>query len=243
MEYLESCTERLQVINNVPTRTRLGEKITPVHTFLTHGFWLGRFEVTQAEWKQLVATEPWKGKAHTKEGDDFPATVVSWNEAIGFCRKFTEQEQKADRLPDGWQYTLPTEAQWERACRAGTNSKFNFGDDEAQLDEFAWYNANTLGGGEQFAHRCGQKKANPWGLHDMHGNVWEWCRDSYVDRVPGGRNPEVAFPRGTHVIRGGGGNECAVACRSAFRFSLSVEQHDPAYVGFRVALTPVERAK
>ena len=160
-----------------------------VQVTLTKGFWLGQHEVTQAEWQRVMQTTPWSGNEDVKEGDDYPATFVSWDDAMKFCEKLTEQERSAGRLPSDWQYTLPTEAQWEYACRAGTKSRFSFGDDESDLGEYAWYGKNAGDIGEKYAHRVAQKKANPWGLYDMHGNVWEWCRDVYAYELPGRRRP------------------------------------------------------
>src|SRR4029078_11049544 len=125
----------------------------------------------------------------TKEGGDFPTTWVNWVEAMEFGRRLTERERKAGRLPDDWEYTLPNEAQWERACRARNETKFSFGDDESSLGEYAWYHKNANGIGEKHPHRVGQKKPNPWGLHDMYGNVCEWCRDYFSESRPSGRDP------------------------------------------------------
>ncbi len=206
---------------------------------LTKGYWLGKYEVTQSEWKQVMKTEPWKEKAFNKEGGDYPATFVSWNDAVDFCRKLTEQEQRAGRLPTGWEYALPTEAQWERACRAGTETRFSFGDDESKLNEHGWFRDNSWNADEKYAHRVGQKKANPWGLCDMHGNVWEWCRDFYTEKLPGGRDPEVKSIEETQgsnrVYRGGGWDFVAAGCRSGDRRwhrSASPISND----GFRPAL-------
>src|SRR5436190_2317362 len=178
-------------------------QVSPAKVFLKRGYWLGKCEVTQSEWKQVMATEPWKGKNFLKEGDDFPVTSVSWDDAMNFCRKLTAQERMQLRLPVGWEYTLPTEAQWERACRARTQTKFSFGDDEVKLGDFAWFNVNSRNARQPGARAVGQKKPNPWGLYDMHGNVWEWCRDVYDGRLRGGINPEATQGACARVFRGG----------------------------------------
>jgi sulfatase modifying factor 1 len=223
-------------------------KITPVKVLLTKGYWLTKCEVTQSEWKQVMKTEPWKGQDSTKEGVDFPATHVSWNDATDFCRKLTEQERQAGRLSNDWEYTLPTDAQWERACRAQTETKFSFGDDASKLGDYAWWgglegdgNAKT----EPFAHRVGQKKANPWGLCDMHGNVWEWCRDTYTLNLSGGRDPEVKSDEekgSNRVIRGGSWSRDAAGCRSGARYGYPPDNR-LNYLGFRPALSAVEPVK
>jgi formylglycine-generating enzyme required for sulfatase activity len=216
---------------------RQTEKITPVKVFLSQGYWLGKYEVTQSEWKQVMKTEPWKGQDTTREGAEFPATFVDWNDACDFCRKLTQQEREAGRMTNDWEYTLPTEAQWERACRARTETRFSFGNDDTQTGEYAWFIENTVKAGEDFPHPVGQKRPNLWGLHDMHGNVWEWCRDSYSDKLPGGRDPEVTEKGANRVLRGGGIYRSASDCRSAYR-----NMHTPDWrlfdLGIRVALSP-----
>lgn len=214
-----------------------------VHVTLTNGFWLGKYEVTQSEWKHLMQTEPWKGEDEIKEGVDFPATFVSWDDASDFCRKLTEREGEVGRLPKDWEYTLPTEALWERACRARAETSFCFGDDESKLGDWAWFRDNTAG--RQFAHRVGQKKANQWGFCDMHGNVWEWCRDIYTEKLPGGRDPEVKpdDKRGAsnRVYRGGSWGNYAAFCRSAYRYGDQPNLRS-IDTGFRTALSAVRRA-
>ncbi len=104
-----------------------------------------------------------------QEGSDYPAVWVSWNDAVEFCRKLSEQE--------GVEYRLPTEAQWEYTCRAGTTTVYSFGDDRSKLRQYAWSAKDAFDTHEQYAHRVGQKLPNSWGLYDMHGNVFEWCQD------------------------------------------------------------------
>ena len=223
--------------DNDAGKTHFVEKITPVKVFLSHGYWLGKYEVTQSEWKQAMVTEPWKGKPLTREGADFPATFVSWVDAVEFCHRLTEREHKAGRVPDGWEYTLPTEAQWDRACRARTETMFSFGDDESNLSEYAWFDGNAENAGEKNAHRVGQKKPNPWGLHDMHGNVMEWCRDMLAVKLPGGRDPEVT-KEGVFLYRvsqGGYWGGAAWRCRSA-NHTGSDPSSRSSDLGFRVAL-------
>ncbi len=220
--------------------------VTPVKVFLTKGYWLGKYEVTQSEWKQVMQTEPWKGQEHTKEGADFPADNVNWHDASDFCRKLTEQERQAGRLSNEWEYTLPTEAQWERACRARTETAFSFGDDESKLGDYAWFFANAWNVGEEYAHRVGQKMPNPWGLYDMHGNVCEWCRDVHSDNLPGGRDPEVKADKATkcsdRVLRGGCFAYDSGSCQSGGRFMYRPGKRSSGY-GFRVALSSVQSAK
>jgi formylglycine-generating enzyme required for sulfatase activity len=213
-----------------------------VQVALSEEYWLGKYEVTQGQWKQVMsgARLPWWGMGSLLEGDDVAAAFVGWDLAIAFCRKLTEMERKAGRLPKEWEYTLPTEAQWERACRAGSETAYSFGNDPSELGEYAWIRGNTYAAKEPFAHRVGQKKPNVWGLHDMHGNVAEWCRDGFVHIVPGGSDPEVAARDTTHVLRGGGWSDRPARLRSAFRQRHSLAGAAAGVgseIGFRVALS------
>jgi formylglycine-generating enzyme required for sulfatase activity len=231
------------------TQRRKNEDQTGVT--LTTGFWLGKYEVTQSEWKQVMKTEPWKGQILVIEGADYPVTPVSWDDATEFCRKLTVRERQAGRLPDEWEYTLPTEAEWEYACRARSVTRFSFGDDASKLGEYAWFFTNTWDAGEKYLHLVGQKKPNPWGLCDMHGNVWEWCRDFYVGKLPGGRDPEVKVNPDEksravfRVVRGGCWLTGAAFSRSGYRSGSEQNHRDDRhnFHGFRVALGAVQPVK
>jgi formylglycine-generating enzyme required for sulfatase activity len=209
---------------------------------LTRGFWLGKYEVTQGIWKRCMQTEPWMGQQNTLEGNDFPATFVSWDDAMEFCRILTLRERRRGRLPIDWEYTLPTEAQWERACRAETATNFSFGNDEAHHAEFGWFAGNAVGAGEVYPHQVGQKKANAWGLHDMHGNVWEWCRDYLSNTLPGARDPEVTESGEDRMLRGGAFDNAASICRAADRYK-SPKTNSGDSIGFRVCLSRVQTAE
>jgi sulfatase modifying factor 1 len=208
----------------------------PVTVTVTKGFWLGEHEVTQAEWQRVMQTVPWSDKQFVKEGDDYPATYVSWEDTTRFCEKLTAQERSAGRLASGWRYTLPTEAQWEYACRSGTKSSFSFGDDESDLGDYAWFTKNADDAVEKYAHLVGQKKTNPWGLFDMHGNVWEWCRDWYAKELAGGADPQGPSEGWRRVLRGGSWSGTPGNCRSAFRAQDGPDGRS-IYRGFRIALS------
>jgi formylglycine-generating enzyme required for sulfatase activity len=188
----------------------------------SRGFWLGRTEVTQAQWAVLMGGNPSGFK-----GDDLPVDQVSWDGAMEFCSKLTEREQAAGRLPAGYVFTLPTEAQWEYSCRAGT-----VGDYAGDLDAMGWYDKNS----DSRTHTVGTKQPNAWGLCDMHGNVWEWCLDWKAD-YPGGSVTDYAgAASGTNRLkRGGGWRFEAVYCRSAYRI-WSYPDCSSDGQGFRLAL-------
>jgi formylglycine-generating enzyme required for sulfatase activity len=211
-----------------------------VKVTLTKGFWLSQHEVTQAEWRGLMQTTPWNRKFGGKECDNYPATFVSWDDAMKFCEKLTEQERSAGRLPSDWQYTLPTEAQWEYACRAGTTTRFSFGNSDLKLSDYAWWGGfvgDGSAGNEKYAHLVGQKQANPWGLKDMYGNVWELCRDWHASALTGGTDPQGPAQGKFRVMRGGSWGATAIDCRSAVR-----QGHGPhrgtGDMGFRLAAVP-----
>jgi formylglycine-generating enzyme required for sulfatase activity len=204
---------------------------------LSKGYWLGKHEVTQAQWQALMGNNPSNSK-----GSSLPVENVSWNDAMEFCRKLTQRERAAGRLPEGLAYTLPTEAQWEYACRAGTTTALNNGTNLTSttgqcrnLDALGWYWKNS---GSR-THPVGQKQPNSWGLYDMHGNVWEWCLD-WKDDYPGGSVTDPTGPSsGSHRVRRGG-SLIALAryCRSAVRESSNPD-HRSGGLGFRLALSQV----
>lgn len=217
---------------------------TPVTVSLTKGFWLGETEVTQQQWVSLMKSTPWRGRDHVREGPQYAASNISHGDlrdgsvaadsAMEFCLRLTARERKAGRLPIGWKYSLPTEAQWEYACRAGTRTKYHFGDDDSRLGDYAWFDQNSLAVDEKYAHPVGMKLPNAWGLYDMHGNVWEWCADWYHEKLPGGRDPVVLSAGSYRVRRGGGWKDYASNCGSSnrVRFSPAIRYSS---LGFRVA--------
>ena len=203
---------------------------------LTKPFWLGKTEVTQGQWQQVMSTEPWKGQILVQADKDCPATFVDWNDATAFCQKLTDLERKAGKLKANEEYRLPTEAEWEYACRAGTTKAYSFGDGASKLGEYGWFNGNTFG--ELYAHKVGLKKPNPWGLHDVHGNVWEWCSDWFDAKMSGGTDPGGPEGGSRRVCRGGCWGGGPDICQSARPYSI-----DPSFrfdiLGFRV--TQAER--
>jgi len=190
---------------------------------ITEPFYLSVYEVTQQQYEKVMGSRPWQGKEYGQEEPDYPATFVSWDDAVEFCRKLSEQE--------GVDYRLPTEAEWEFTCRAGTTTVYSFGDDASQLGQHAWYNKNTFGIGEKYAHRIGQKPPNPWGLYDMHGNVYEWCQDRYENY--GSEKGRFAKNPG-RVVRGGSFSSHWSLVRSADR-SLYLPNIRSLDNGFRPA--------
>jgi len=193
---------------------------------LTQGYWLGRTEVTQAQWLAVMDDVPLPSHF---QGSERPVGKITWNIVMIFCARLNTQERAAGRLPAGYEYTLPTEAQWEYACLAGTTGIF-----AGDIDSLTWYDANS--GGQ--THPVGQKQPNDWGFHDMHGNVVEWCSDWYGG-YPGGRvNDPAGSPTGQfRVLRGGCWDCPAGSGRSAYR-TWTHPSLGNAATGFRLALAP-----
>jgi formylglycine-generating enzyme required for sulfatase activity len=199
---------------------------------ISHGFWMGKYEVTQSEYLNVTGSNPSSFRGDVNR----PVETVSWNDAISYCSKLTERERTAGRLPSGYVYRLPTEAEWEYAARAGSVTRFSYGDDPGytKLNDYAWSLANS----SNTTHPVGQKLANDWGLYDMTGNVREWCLDRY-GTYPGG---SVKDPRGPasgsyRVYRGGSWLDFGWYCRSALRLIIYPDiRYD--IIGFRVVLAP-----
>jgi formylglycine-generating enzyme required for sulfatase activity len=207
---------------------------------ITRGFWMGKYPVTQAQWLAVMRNRPSRfGRpnffdslfdGNSKElWDHHPVERVSWNDVCGVENRSGGFLGKVNGGgTSGDYFHLPTEAQWEYACRAGTTGAY-----AGDLDQIAWYSANS--GGK--THPVGTKKANAWGLHDMHGNVWEWCTDRYGNELAGGVDPQGAASGVSRVYRGGSWFGNAVGCRAAFRLGLSPDRRSNR-LGFRPALVP-----
>lgn len=176
----------------------------PVHRVSVRDFYIGKYEVTQAQWQAVMGNNP----SYFKDCDQCPVEQVSWEDVHDFLRKLNEKTGKI--------YRLPTEAEWEYAAGGGAQnrSKWAGTNTENELDEYAWYSVNS----NLKTHPVGTKKANGLGLHDMSGNVWEWCSDWYGDYSSSGQTNPIGPPNGTHrVYRGGGWGNNAGFCRVAGR--------------------------
>jgi formylglycine-generating enzyme required for sulfatase activity len=199
---------------------------------ISKGYYLGVYEVTQAQYEKVIGKNPslYQGAIVGNENADLPVENVSWHDAVEFCKKLSDlpEEKKAGRV-----YRLPTEAQWEYACRAGSKTAYSFDDEEGLLPEHGWFNRNS----SNRTHTVGLLEPNAWGLYDMHGNVWEWCSDWY-EEYPKGAVSDPTGPKGGsgRVYRGGSWHYVAAFCRSAIRGRLAPSYRDYNF-GFRVALS------
>jgi formylglycine-generating enzyme required for sulfatase activity len=193
----------------------------PPHEVIVSPFYIDTYLVTQEQYEKLMGDNPsrWKGKTN-------PAEQMRWSDAVRYCNARSKAEGLEPYYDlDTWKcnfaangYRLPTEAEWEYACRAGTTTTYFFGDDESKLKAYAWFEDNS--GGKP--RPVGQKPANPWGLYDMHGNVWEWCNDFYkVDYYQESprENPRGPETGETKVLRGGAWKFSAESCRSGYRYN------------------------
>ncbi len=222
---------------------------TQIPVTLTRGFWIGAFEVTQADWKRVVGELPGEPTAELPVADRLPVGNVNFAEAEGFCARLTELARKSGELPAGWEFRLPTEAQWEYACRAGTTTATAFGNSlgskQANIKGDKPYNGGELGPTLGRACEVGNYPANAWGIYDMHGNTCEWCRDWFHARYPGGADPDLHDAPSTatknrtgDVSRSRRGScwcDDAWASRSAFRQRFEPNRRYD-HIGFRVVL-------
>ncbi len=210
---------------------------------LTRGFWIAKYEVTQAEYLAVMGNNPstFNGMPGAIDyGIDLtrPVETVTWTNATAYCAALTTSERAAGRINSNCAYRLPTEAEWEYACRAMTSTRFSYGDDlpYTSLTNYAWYSTNST----NRTHPIGTKLPNPWGLYDMHGNVAEWCQDVWWN-LPGGAlvDPQHSGGNVAHIIRGGSYENVTSTSRAAFR---AFQSFGSAFstTGFRVVLAPVQ---
>ena len=249
---LPSGAKPLELVVIAPGRFTMGSPASELNRGSAEGpqtqvtiskpFLLGKYEVTQAQWEAVMGSNP----SHFKGDPDLPVEQVSWEDALAFCRKLTARAKKLNGLA----FSLPTEAQWEYACRAGTSTPFHYGNElRSGMANFGGRYEYLAGQGQtenksgtylRKTTRVGSYRANAWGLYDMHGNVWEWCLDWWGDKLPGG---SAVDPRGpstgsVRVYRGGGWCDDGQYCRSADRYG-SAPTSRCNYLGFRVALVSV----
>lgn len=203
-----------------PTEVGDGDEYPLHQVTITEPFYLGKYEVTQEQWIQMMTANP----SHFK-GSKLPVDSVSWNDCQRFLQKLAAKT--------GHTFLLPTEAQWEYACRAGSADRWTFGDQPAHLGEYAWFEGNAEGR----THPVGQKKANAWGIHDLHGNLSEWCADWYVNPYPPGdaTNPRGPAQGDARIIRGGAWGDDAINVRSAYRSANGPDGANDG-VGFRCVM-------
>jgi formylglycine-generating enzyme required for sulfatase activity len=208
------------------------ENETQHEVTISKDYYLGVYEVTQAQYEKVMGKNPssFQGAKVGNENADLPVENVSWDDTVEFCKKLSDlpEEKKAGRL-----YRLPTEAEWEYACRAGSKTAYAFDDEEGLLPEYGWFKRNS----SDRTHTVGLLEPNAWGLYDMHGNVWECCSDRYGD-YPKGAVSDPSGPKvgSTRVYRGGCWRNVAANCGSAYRdWNSPVDRSN--FLGFRLALS------
>jgi formylglycine-generating enzyme required for sulfatase activity len=220
---------KLTLVKIKPGSFTMGEGRSARQITLAKEYWIGATEVTQAQWKALIDGNPSYFK-QMEEAPRLPVEQVSWDD----CQKWIEKLNA--KLKDK-KASLPTEAEWEHACRAGTQTKWSFGEEKSKLDAHGWFENNAL----MDLHPVGSKKANPWGLYDMHGSVWEWCADWYGDADAKSATDPKGPDKGTERVIKGGSFECkpdetrCAARKGADPSRISTEGANKE-IGFRVVV-------
>jgi formylglycine-generating enzyme required for sulfatase activity len=204
-----------------PTKELPAHKVT-----FRRPFAMAKYEVTQELYELIMGRNPskWRGVRNSVE-------LVSWDEAREFCRKVTQELRRRKLLAESETIRLPSEAEWEYVCRAGTTTAYSFGDDTEELTHYGWFTGNAKGNDPP----VGKKRSNPWGFYDMHGYVWEWCADAWHPTYEGAPADGSAWEMPgakERVIRGGSWRDKADACRSAFRGHRTPDTRSDA-IGFR----------
>jgi formylglycine-generating enzyme required for sulfatase activity len=209
---------------------------SPAHDVtISRGYNLGKYPISRGQWEETMETAPWQGQTRATSSPTLPATFISWNDVHEFITRLNASD-------GDWQYRLPSEAEWEYAARAGTNSMWSFGEDRHALGDHAWYVDSESDAPDQTPREIGTKLPNPWGLHDMHGNVWEWCQDIYGESYyaesptvdPHGPGDAPGSPR---VIRGGYFRYFTRHSRSASRNTRRPDECQRA-IGVRLVRVP-----
>ena len=224
MRFVEIKPGRFMMGSPASEQDRDGDETQHAVT-ISKPYWLGQTEVTQAQWQAVMGSNPSRFKGDLTR----PVEQVSWNDAVEFCRRLSQKT--------GMTFRLPTEAEWEYACRAGTTTAYSFGNDASSLGEYGWFDGNAGFSTKPVATR----KPNAWGLYDMHGNVWEWCSDWYGNYPSGAVSDPQGPVSGTgRVLRGGSWLNRSNLCRASFRFGLEPGLDNCAFgdLGFRAARTP-----
>jgi formylglycine-generating enzyme required for sulfatase activity len=235
------CSPGTFTMGSPKTEAGRGTDETEHNVTLTHGFYLGKYEVTQAQYEVVMAGVTGDQNATPSNwygNPNHPVENVSWNDVQVFLTRLNAQQ--VGNLPIGWSYVLPTESQWEYACRAGTTTAFSWGDGISSTNaNYNWDGGPTDGKDFKQTHDVGQYAANSWGFFDMHGNVWEWTADAYLASYPTGNpviDPTNPGNLGSHRVKRGGG------WGDGFGNLRSSSRHNPGYnwrrshIGFRVSL-------